>query len=99
MYEAEGILGNPPTNDGVELLAKQLLLWAVARQGAVMRGCVPPYLVLGSTPASSMWKSNMWSLFRREYHVPRTQIESQEDGANYLIATNLAMKGGLLAGS
>ena len=39
----------------------------------------------------------MWSSFRQEYHVPMMQVESKEDGANYLIATNLAMKGGLLA--
>ncbi|CAE7744641.1 unnamed protein product [Symbiodinium pilosum] len=95
--QVEGVLGCPPVNDGQELLAKQLLLWAVARQGAAMHGLLPPYLLLGSPPASSMWKSDMWQSFRQEYHVPMMQIESHEDGANYLIATNLAMKGDLLA--
>ena len=95
--QIEGIIGNPPTNEGEELLAKQLLLWATARQGAVVHGCVPPYIVLGSTPASSMWRSSIWSSFRKEYHVPMMQVETLEDGENYLIATNLAMRGGLLA--
>ena len=54
-------------------------------------------VLLGSTPASSMWKSDMWSSFRQEYHVPMMQVETPENGDNYLIATNLAMKGGLLA--
>ena len=95
--QIEGILGSPPVNDGSELLAKQLLLWAVAKQGAVTHGFLPPRLLLGSTPASSMWKSDMWSSFRQEYHVPMMQVETPENGDNYLIATNLAMKGGLLA--
>ena len=94
--QIEGVLGSPPVNDGLELLTKQLLLWTVARQGAVTHGGVPPYLLLGSTPASSLWRSDLWSLFRQEYHVPMMQIESEEDGANYLVATNLALKGGLL---
>ena len=95
--QIEGILGSPPVNDGAELLAKQLLLWAVAKQGAVMHGFLPPYMLLGSTPSSSMWKSDMWSSFRQEYHVPMMQVETSENGDNYLIATNLAMKGSLLA--
>ena len=94
--QVEGVLGSPPVNDGEELLTKQLLIWAVARQGAVMHGRLPPYLLLGSTPASSLWKSEMWSAFRREYHVPMMHVESKEDGANYLVATNLALRGGLL---
>ena len=95
--QVEGVFGSPPVNDGSELLAKQLLLWMIARQGAVMHGSFPPYLLLGSTPASSLWKSNMWDVFRREYHVPMMHVETPEDGSNYLIATNLAMRGGLLA--
>ena len=94
--QVEGALGSPPVNDGPELLTKQLLLWTVARQGAVMHGRPPPYLLLGSTPASSLWKSDLWSSFRQEYHVPMMQMELEEDGANYLVATNLALKGGLL---
>ncbi|CAE7336511.1 GIP [Symbiodinium pilosum] len=95
--QLEGVLGSPPVNDAGELLAKQLLIWTVARQGSSMHGFLPPYLLLGSTPASSMWRSEMWETFRQEYHLPMMQVESQEDGANYLVATNLAMKGGLLA--
>ena len=95
--QVEGVLGSPPVNDGPELLAKQLLLWAVAKQGAMMHGSPPPYLLLGSPPASSMWKSDMWSSFRQEYHVPMMQVETSKNGENYLIATNLAMKGGFLA--
>ncbi|CAE7339218.1 RE1, partial [Symbiodinium pilosum] len=94
--QIEGVLGSPPVNDGHELLAKQLLLWAVSRQAAFMHGASPPYLLLGSTPSSSMWRSEMWSSFRQEYHVPMMQVETDEDGSNYLIAMNLAMKGGLL---
>ena len=94
--QIEGVLGSPPVNDGHELLAKQLLLWTVSRQAAFMRGASPPYLLLGSTPSSSMWKSEMWSSFRQEYHVPMMQVETHGDGSNYLIATNLAMKGRLL---
>ena len=95
--QVEGVIGNPPVNDGLELLAKQLLIWTVARQGAVMHGFAPPYLLLGSTPASSKWKLDMWNSFRQEYHVPMMQVEFKDDGNNYLIATNLAMKGGLLS--
>ena len=95
--QIEGIFGSPPVNDGMELLTKQLLLWMVARQGATIHGFPPPYLLLGSTPASYMWKLDMWSSFRQEYHVPMMQVESQKDGNNYLIATNLAMRGGLLS--
>ena len=95
--QVEGVIGNPPAHDGLELMAKQLLLWTVARQGAVVHGFPPPYLLLGSTPASTMWKLDMWDSFRQEYHVPMMQVESKDDGNNYLIATNLAMKGGLLS--
>ena len=95
--QVEGVFGSPSVNEGPELLAKQLLLWMIARQGAVMHGSLPPYLLLGSTPASSLWKSNMWNVFRQEYHIPRMHVETPEDGSNYLVATNLAMRGGLLS--
>ena len=47
--QIEGVLGNPPVDDAQELMAKQLLLWTVARQGAAMHfptsilcfGCYP----------------------------------------------------------
>ena len=94
--QLEGVIGSPPVNDGTELLTRQLLLWIVARQGAMVHRFVPPYLVLGSTPASSMWKSDIWASFRQEYYVPMMQFESSKDGANYLFATNLAIKGNLL---
>ena len=94
--QIEGIIGNPPANEGLELLTKQLLLWTVARQGAMVARAVNPFLVLGSTPASSMWKSGVWTTFRQEHYAPMMQFESNKDGANYLLATNLAVRGDLL---
>ena len=94
--QIEGVLGNPPVDDARELMAKQLLLWTVARQGAAMHGFQLPYFALGATPASSLWKLDMWDAFRQEFHVPMVQFESREAASNYLLATNLALRGNIL---
>ncbi|CAE7481190.1 RE1 [Symbiodinium sp. CCMP2592] len=91
--QIDGILGCPPSNACMELSAKQLLLWMVAKEGARVRHKLSPYLVTTASPSSRWWTSTVWQGFQREYQLPVAQVSPVGTSESYCVATNMNLHG------
>ena len=72
--QVEGVCGSPPSNSCLELSAKQLLVWMLAKEGARVNHRISPYLVTTTSPTSKFWTTTLWQGFQREYQLPVAHV-------------------------
>ena len=94
--QLDGVVGAPPVQDSEELLSKQLLLWMISRAASRLHGFPTPYLAMGFSPTSPMWKSSIWKGFSSEFHVPLVQLEPSQTLESQVLASTLTLEGRLL---
>ena len=89
--QLEGILGWPSMNN--EVFSKVQWIWLVAKQAAMNLALRRPFLALGGSSSSSLWKEDSWVRFEEELGVPLSQLDLSDSGDSFVLATNLVLEG------